>query len=178
MIWLIIGGVISLALIIIAIIVGFNEVNKITERLGNSFWCAAFAVLLSMLIMAFSLIIAMICGAMLHTQVETVKNVSASQEIVALKDNNNVSGGFYLGTGCARETSYYYYMVKGDNGLDMKKIKTDECSLQFDENPRIETITYQFKNPKYNWIGMNNFTEHIIYCPEGTVDYSFQVDLQ
>lgn len=178
MIWLIIGGVISIALIVTVIIWAFQGGENIKERLGSSIISCFFAILISGQILCISSLLAMGLGSMLHGQVATVKNISASQEIVALKDSNNISGKFYLGSGYINESAYYHYMVQGENGLDMKRIKTDKCSLQFDENPRIETITYKFKNPILNWIAIDSTEDYIIHCPEGTIDYSFQVDLQ
>lgn len=162
MIWIILAIIINIILVIIA----FREYDYLL-------------LILIVPILIMGLLMNMLCGVVLHNVCETESVVSDTQEIVALKDSyDQMSGRYFLGSGNINSQSYYYYMTNEDRGLKVQKVNTDNAFLKLDKNPHIETIKYKFKNPFVKLFAYDITTDYIIYCPEGTIDYNYKVDLE
>lgn len=113
-------------------------------------------------------------------EVDEVYNVE-SEPIVALKDNSNTSGFSYLGSGHIEEDLYYYYFTNTENhGKELHKTPAEQVTLYDNEkeNPRIETKYMKNSNPIINFFFITDKKRYDIYIPEGSIDYSFSVDLE
>lgn len=65
----------------------------------------------------------------------------SQQDIVALKDNSNIHGSFFLGTGSIDEEMYYYYMAdNGNGGYTMEKVEADDCTI-YEDSPDAPYLT-------------------------------------
>ena len=69
----------------------------------------------------------------------------SSSKIIALKDNNLLSGTFFLGCGSINNDEYYYYYTVSDEGdIEFNKLSAthDNVKLRYcgdNEQPRVET---------------------------------------
>jgi hypothetical protein len=106
--------------------------------------------------------------------------VSSSQEIVALKDNSQLGGSFFLGTGSVDEEPVYFYMAREEGGVIQKTIDVDKVVIvEGSENPRIEKYKAEFVDEKNNRFGLAakcNKTK--IFVPSGSVERVFNVDME
>lgn len=97
-------------------------------------------------------------------------------ELVSLKDNRDIHGSFFLGTGSISQNSYYYYYYKDTLGF-IKMYKTgceDECKIKYiDTNKTKPYVTHQFTSVGGNW-----FTQIIFYIPESSIKNDFELDLE
>lgn len=100
--------------------------------------------------------------------------------IIALKDNQNIEGHFYLAGGYVNEELYYYYATETEFGYKTEKVKADNAYIKYtDEQPHIERYEGDFADAwRYLWGVPMCLDRYIIYCPEGTVDETFLIDLE
>ena len=101
--------------------------------------------------------------------------------IVALKDNKNETGHFFLGGGHVKSNLYYYYFTEDENqGKEFHQIEADDIVIYDDEkeNPYIETRYIENSNPIINFFVITSRSETSIHIPEGSIDYSFSVNLE
>ena len=101
--------------------------------------------------------------------------------IVALKDNSGSTGHFFLGGGYVKSDLYYYYFTENDDkGKEFHKIDADETIIYDDEknNPHIEIRHSRNSNPIIRFFFITYKTETLIHVPEGSINYSFSVDLE
>lgn len=103
-----------------------------------------------------------------------------SQNIVALKDSQNIDGQFYLMGGYVKEDLYYYYAKETEFGYKCDKVKaSDSFVIYTDGQPKIET--YEATSFKHWWIYIYAIPEHThysIYVPAGTVTNEYKIDLE
>ena len=109
-------------------------------------------------------------------EITSVKNISS------LKDNVSIEGrgGFLRGTTIENQL-YYYYMVETENGYTFEKIDANNTYIKYsDNNFRIETKSYlTFDNPGLYWFALPvKNSETIIYIPEGSIVYDYEIDLE
>lgn len=107
--------------------------------------------------------------------------LSNDTQIVALKDNMNVSGHRYMFSGYVDEKLYYFYATETDLGYTTDKVPADNSFIKYTEDePHIETYEVGFKNELVSVIaspiGLSD--RHIIYCPDDTLTNEFEVDLE
>jgi len=105
------------------------------------------------------------------------------ESIVALKDNNNLSTGyFFIGSGYIDSDLYYYYFTENkDGGKDFYSVKAEKTTLYDDEKKEtayIETKQMRNSNPIINFFFITDRQEQEIHIPEGSIDYSFSVNLE
>ena len=107
-------------------------------------------------------------------------NKSSDTAIIALNDNQNLSGRFYITGGYVNEELYYYYAVDSTFGYKTEKVKADSSYIKYtDEKPHIETYVADFANDStYLWGFPICGTKYIIYCPDGTITSEFNIDLE
>jgi len=111
-----------------------------------------------------------------------VGEITSVKNIISLKDNIDIEGrgGFLRGTTIENEL-YYYYMVETENGYTFEKINADNTYIKYsDNNFRIETKSYlTFDNPVLYWFATPvKAPEYIIYIPEGSIVYDYEIDLE
>ena len=101
-------------------------------------------------------------------------------KIVALKDNQNVSGNFYIMGGYVDEDLYYYYATETQFGYKTEKVKADNTYIKYtDGETHIEKYEPKFVNDFVYLFGFPlNLSKYIVYCPENTIANDFRIDLE
>ena len=170
MFWLIIGFVIAVAIIIYIFCDRWND------------WCDKFFYSFVTLLLAFCFSLIVLLGASKITTccAEIDYNVVSDTKIIALKDNQNVNGSFYILGGYVDEDPYYYYATETEFGYKTEKMKADNAYIKYTDNePHIERYVGDFANEgTYFWGFPMCDDRYIIYVPEGTVTNEFNVDLE
>lgn len=170
MIWLVIGMIACLAWIIYIFCDSWNDwVEKILESI--------IAVLVSFLITFIMLIVS---STIVTGCAEINYNVVSDTKIIALKDNQNISGNFYIMGGYVNENLYYYYATETEFVYKTEKVKADNAYIKYtDGETHIERYVGEFANDGANLWGFPMCNDrYIIYCPDGTVTNEFIVDLE
>lgn len=103
-------------------------------------------------------------------------------ELIALNDGSSVSGRMFLGSGSIDgELVYKYAMKKGEGyAVDFESANTvDELRYIKDgSKPRIERTETVYKSTFANFLVTPFFdTAKYIYVPEGTIQETFNIDL-
>lgn len=103
-------------------------------------------------------------------------------ELIALNDGSSVSGRMFLGSGSIDgDLVYKYAMKKGDGyAIDFEKANDiDELRYIKDgSKPRIERTEVVYKSTFTNFMTAPFFdTAKYIYVPEGTIQETFNIDL-
>lgn len=170
MIWLIIGFI---AFVIAVICIFCNEWND----LGEKFFYSFIALIISMI---FTIIVLLAASAITSCCVEADYNIISDTKIIALKDNQNISGSFYIMGGYVDEDLYYYYATETEFGYKVEKLKANNAYIKYtDGETHIEKYEGEFSNDIANLFGAPMYEyRYIIYCPEGTVTNEFSVDLE
>ena len=110
-----------------------------------------------------------------YTMVSDVK-------ITALKDNQNVTGNYYIVSGCTNEDLYYYYATETELGYKVKKVSALNTYIKYadtDGETHIEKYEPRFANDVVNWFAFpKTDCKYTIYCPENTITTEFSVDLE
>lgn len=170
MIWLI-AGVVVCAIIIIGIF--RDSCNDLLDKFFFSFLALLLSFIISILVLVGVSAIASCCADIDYDIVSDTK-------IIALKDNQNVSGRFYIMGGYVDEDLYYYYAVETEFGYKTEKIKADNAYIKYtDGETHIERYKGEFANSNMNLWGFPMCEDrYIIYVPNGTVTNEFKVDLE
>ena len=106
-------------------------------------------------------------------------NMVSDKKIIALKDNQNVSGNIYLMGGYVDEDLYYYYSTETELGYKVEKIEADNVYIKYTNGEaHIERYEGKFINKMLYIFGLPYYDRYVIYCPEGTVANEFNVDLE
>lgn len=169
MIWFIIGFIAA-----VAIIIGVfrDDLYGWGERIGASFLTLTISLLISSMV-------CLCASGIMSCCVEIEYNVVSDTKIIALKDNQNISGNFYILGGYVDEDLYYYYATETEFGYKTEKIKADNAYIKYtDGETHIERYMGDFANRTYFWGFPVCNDRYIIYCPEGTVTNEFNVDLE
>lgn len=170
MIWLIIGLIVAVAIIVCICLDSWNDLG---EKIGYSIITLLASFLISVLVLFFaSMFIS--CGA------EIEYNKVSDTKIIALKDNQNVNGSFYIMAGYVNKDLYYYYTTETEFGYKTEKIRADNAYIKYtDGETHIERYEGEFANEGTNlWAFPMCSDRYIIYCPDGTVTNEFDVDLE
>lgn len=171
MIWFIIGFVVA-----IFIIIGIWYDDYCGDW-GDNIGCSVLTLLTSFLI---SLIVYFGASVITTCCVEIEYDVVSDTKIIALKDNQNISGSFYIMGGYIDEDLYYYYATETEFGYKTEKIKADNVYIKYtDGEAHIEKYDAKFANDgSYLWGACISDNRYIIYCPEGTITNEFNIDLE
>lgn len=172
MIWLIIGFVVAVVFIVSAWIHEDGLLSKIGYTFAGIF--VGFVVSIFILLIASGIFNCFLDDS------DYVYSLSESTNIIALKDNQNISGSYFIFSGYVDEELYYYYAKETEFGYITDKIAADNCYIKYTNNtPKIETYTADFTNKIFWWFAgpmVNN--RIIIYCPENTITTEFDIDLE
>lgn len=135
-----------------------------------------------------ALMVAFVLMLILSAIPEKIQVHDKTDEIVALNDNFNTNGHFFLGTGNIENVSYYFFYKKtSTGGFVQDKIKVDnvvlyEIDSTTNEAPRIEWLKSEFKNQSWHlWtfvIGCGCNTSANIYIPRGSIKTDYVLDLK
>lgn len=150
--------------------------------LGSVAGCLS-AVLISMLVCG--LLIPIIADAAGATH--SIEKVEVTP-LYALKDNSNLSGTFFLGSGSVDETDYYYYIIKEEGkGYCVQKkainnytyldyLSSEDC--EYDE-PCLAYYYDEWDNKILRFFAWSPENWHTFYVPEGSIiENYYEVDLE
>ncbi len=170
MIWLIIGLIISIVV----------TVSNFREYCFDWFEKIFFSVLESILAVAISLLVLLGASAITSCFADVDYNMVSDTKIIALKDNQNVNGNFYIMGGYVDEKLYYYYATETELGYKTEKVNAENSYIKYtDGESHIEEYEAKFVNDYiYLFAAPMQLDRYIIYCPEGTVTNEFNVDLE
>ena len=100
-----------------------------------------------------------------------------THKIVSLKDNNNIKGSFFLGTGYVNNELYYYYLEETNEGLIEKEIEASKCHIKYSENPRVVEYSQTGYKNNYHYIYATPIGEpnrYTLYIPKGSITNEFE----
>lgn len=170
MIWFIIGLVAAVVIIVWIFCDDYTD------------WCDRICGPIATLIVSFlvSLLVWLIASPITSCCAEIEYNMTSDTKIIALKDNQNISGSFYIMGGYVGEDLYYYYTTETEFGYKTEKIKADHVCIKYtDSEPHIERYSAEFANDGTYLLGTCMINDrYIIYCPEGTITNEFNIDLE
>lgn len=150
--------------------------------LGSVAGCL-FAALISMLVCGLAIPIAADAAGATHS----IEKVEVTP-LYALKDNSNISGTFFLGSGSVNKTDYYYYIVREEGkGYCVKKkaidnytyldyLNSEDC--EYDE-PCLAYYYDEWDNKILRFFAWSPVNWHTFYVPEGSIiENYYEVDLE
>jgi hypothetical protein len=170
MIWIIIGLVVFIVVTIKVLCDSYYDWDeKILHPLGTLF--------LSSMI---TFLVLLISSGIVSCIAEVDYDMESDTKIIALKDNQNVNGRFYIMGGYVNEDLYYYYATETEFGYKTEKVKSENAYIKYtDGETHIEKYEPKFVNEFAYLFGFPmHLSRHIIYCPEGTVTNDFRIDLE
>jgi hypothetical protein len=170
MIWFILGLFIT---IIVTVFVCIDDWNDLADKIAYSFIALLVSVIAATLVWLLS-------SGIVSTCVEIKYDKVSDTQIIALKDNQNVSGSFYIMGGYVDEELYYYYATETEFGYKTEKISSDNTYIKYtNEKPHIEKYSGDFANDIWYWLATPLVSDrYIIYCPENTITTEYVVDLE
>jgi hypothetical protein len=170
MIWIIIGLVVFL---VVTIKILCDSWYDWQEKL---LYPLAALILSSMM----TFLVLLIASGIVSDCAEIDYDMVSDTKIVALKDNQNVSGNFYIMGGYVDEDLYYYYATETQFGHKTEKVKADNTYIKYtDGETHIEKYEPKFVNDYVYLFGLPmNLSRYIVYCPENTIANDFRIDLE
>lgn len=170
MIWLILGVLVCIGVIIY---ICCDSWNNWVEKILLSVLTVVVSVAVTLIVLLLSSVITSYCADFDYNMVSDTK-------IIALKDNQNISGSFYIMGGYVDEDLYYYYATETEFGYKAEKVKANNAYIKYaDGETHIERYVGEFVNNSSNLWGFPICDDrYIIYCPDGTVTNEFIVDLE
>lgn len=166
-------------LIIIVLIIRYNLEGCDFEDIVFSVFIGTCLCALVVLFMGLG---SMVVDANIKEENKTYK-LSATHQIVALKDNQGFEGHYYLFGGYSEDELTYNYAEQTPSGIKVNKLKAEDCYIVYtNEKPEIEewSTTGGFKH----WwhyiyaIPINGVEYYKIYVPEGSITTEYEVDLE
>ena len=165
-----------IAILIALIILVFGIICAISER---SFCFAIVGLFASTMVFMVCALISYYIGSELPEE-ENVMQVISSKNIVALKDNSYGKGRIFLGSGTINDELYYTYLVDEDHGIKPDTVRASDAFIVIsDGTPRIEFVSSVGFKKKSRYIYATPSKGYwIFYIPEGSVDYTYNIDLE
>lgn len=125
-------------------------------------------------------------GAILYNFKGNTEEYHTSWNITAMQDNLNTHGRFYMRSGYIETDLCYYYVYSTKNGLKSSYIPANKTYLNYTtDKPHIERYTRRWNKSWIKWftcVDAQNYATNDVYykayVPEGSVEQSFNVDLQ
>lgn len=111
----------------------------------------------------------------------------STYEIVALKDNSTIGGHtHFLGSGYFNGKMQYVYLMKNKNdNFETKTVEAKYVELAISDEvaPHVIVKPAKFTNGFIKFLLSSDaslwYSDHYIICvPEGTIDYSYNIDLE
>jgi len=158
--------------LILTIIIGFISIVFNVDCDNKKEWIFGKFLLITFIIMLAIFIFGMhkMCNAPITWE------ITATESIVSLNDNNMTNGKFYVRRGYINEDLWYQYMVDvGGGGYVANKVPSNGTTVYHTEVfPRCEWYRVSQKW----WIFEQWKTNWKLYVPEGTIGNDFNIDLQ
>lgn len=173
-----------------------NKRDSILSNLIMSILGGALGFVLAFIICVFSVV---------KTDFVAKEELYSSNKIIALADNSNVSGHFFLGSGSVGQEEYYVYYTETPRGYKQEKVRADSVYIKYisdNEYPHIEYFSkvnqeILTKKPNNAWFsivfylgyknidvgcviseGSPQYSHTIIYIPEGSIQENYTIDLE
>lgn len=140
-----------------------------------------------------ALISMIICGLVIPIVADAAGATHSIEKVdvaplYALKDNSNLSGTFFLGTGSVDETDYYYYIIKEEGkGYCVNKLSTSNSvyldylnleNCEYDE-PCLVYYYDEWDSKALRFFAWSPPNWHTFYVPEGSIiENYYEVDLE
>ncbi len=194
MIWYVIGSI-PLILFIVSTVKSWTEYNKKGEK--KVFVCQEDMplekgdLILGIIVLIFIGILIEECGSffsggILYQFKGNTEEYHTSWNITAMQDNFNTHGKFYIRSGYIETDLYYYYFYSTKNGLRSSYIPAKKTYLNYTTGtPHIERYARRWNKSWIKWFTHFDAQDYVIndvyykaYVPEGSVEQSFNVDLQ
>lgn len=149
----------------------------------GSFAGFLFAVLISMIV----------CGLVIPIAADAVGAIHSIEKVevtplYALKDNSNISGTFFLGSGSVNETDYYYYIVREEgkgycvhkkainNYTYLDYLSSENCEYN---EPCLAYYYDEWDNKILRFFAWSPENWHTFYVPEGSIiENYYEVNLE
>lgn len=169
MIWFVIGGAVAIVLIIKLWV---DDWYYLGDKILLSFLETLAAFLVTSLVW-------FCVSGMMSLSIDLEYTKDSDTQIIALKDNQNVNGRFYIMGGYVDEELCYYYAKETEFGYKTEKIEASKAYIKYtDEQPHIERYTAEFPKDFLYVFGNPIGKRYVIYCPENTITTEFAVDLE
>ena len=125
-------------------------------------------------------------GCILYKFKGNTEEYHTSWNITAMQDNLNTHGRFYMRSGYIETDLCYYYVYSTKNGLKSSYIPANKTYLNYTtDKPHIERYTRRWNKSWIKWFTCADAQDYAVndvyykaYVPEGSVEQSFNVDLQ
>lgn len=125
-------------------------------------------------------------GCILYKFKGNTEEYQTSWNITAMQDNLNTHGRFYMRSGYIETDLCYYYVYSTKNGLKSSYIPANKTYLNYTtDKPHIERYTRRWNKSWIKWFTCADAQDYAVndvyykaYVPEGSVEQSFNVDLQ
>jgi hypothetical protein len=170
MIWFIIGCIVA---IVIIVRICIDDSNDLFDK-------NLFSILTIVASLEVSSLVLVMTSAIVSNCADIDYAKETDTQIIALKDNQNISGGFYIMGGYIDEELYYYYATETELGYKTEKISSDNAYIKYTKGQaHIETYFGDFHNSFLHTFAIPLVdNRYIIYCPEGTITTEYIVDLE
>lgn len=140
-----------------------------------------------------ALISILVCGLIIPIAADAAGATHSVEKVevtplYALKDNSNLSGTFFLGSGSVDETDYYYYIIREEGkGYCVQKkainnytyldyLSSEGC--EYDE-PCLAYYYDEWDNKILRFFAWSPENWHTFYVPEGSIiENYYEVDLE
>lgn len=135
-------------------------------------------------LIAFTTVLASIfgLGVALCLPMDTVTKVD-TYNIVSLKDNNNVSGNFLLGSGSINGEMKYTFYYEENGFYKMKQIDVNNTSIKYSNDIKVERYREEATESFINYFAIDDLENesnmsYIIYIPEGSIKNNYTLDAE
>ena len=194
MIWIIVGSI-PLVLFIIDTVKSWTEYNKRKKEgvyickdetpLGAG-WTTVGVVTLILFGILVWYVGSCFTGCILYKFKGNTEEYQTSWNITAMQDNLNTHGRFYMRSGYIETDLCYYYAYSTKNGLKSSYIPANKTYLNYTtDKPHIERYTRKWNKSWIKWFTCQDAQDYAVndvyykaYVPEGSVEQSFNMDLQ
>ena len=200
MIWIIIGSI-PLVIFIIETVKSWSTYNK--RRKENVYvckedmplekgWIFAGVIALALTGIMIWFIGSTFSGMILYKFKGNTEEYYTSWNITAMQDNLNTHGRFYIRRGYIETDLCYYYTYPTKNGLKSGYIPANKTYLNYTtDKPHIERYSRRWNKSWIKWFTYLDAQDcttystystddvyYKVYVPEGSVEQSFNIDLQ
>jgi len=124
-----------------------------------------------------------VCGVVMSIKVSTTEELSRvekSYNIYSLRNEDGISGTFFLGSGSIENEIYYVVLAKNKHGYYQEIIKGTVYFVESDEEtPRVEKIDYYKYGVNesmlfnFSWVQRKHY---VIYVPKNTLIIDYRID--
>lgn len=183
-------------------VLSWRNKPKEESKKSNIFISLFASVVGALLGLLIGVVICSFCG-IVKTEFTSREELYASNKIIALADNSNVSAQFFLGCGSVGQDEYYVYYTETLRGYKQEKVRADSVYVKYlsdNETPHIEHFSkvnqeILTKKPNTPWLSFTFYLEYkntdigeavsegtpkhshtIIYIPEGSIQENYTID--